>query len=366
MQTGKILVLSNDSAWTYGLRKELIQKLLSENTVYISVADLGYKSALEKLGAKVVKTRFNRRGKNPFSDFKLMLSYCSLLKKIKPDIVLTYTIKPNVYGGIACRMTKTPYVANITGLGTAVENPGILQKITLLLYKFGLKSASCVFFQNTDNRDFMLENHIVKGKYAVLPGSGVNLTKYHILDYPDGDVIHFSFIARVMKEKGIDQFLRAAEFIVKKYSNTQFHVYGACEQNYADILNGLQKKKIIVYHGFVKDTIPVYQMSSCIVLPTYYPEGINNVLLESCACGRPIITTERSGCREIIDDGVNGYAVPQQNTDALIEAIEKFIALPRERKIEMGKAGRKKVEKEFDRNIVVSKYMEEVAKIGRI
>jgi galacturonosyltransferase len=261
---------------------------------------------------------------------------------------------------MACARLGIPYVSNITGLGTAVENGGIMQKVTLFLYKRGLKKAQKVFFQNTENRDFMINKGVVNGPYDVLPGSGVNLSQYHVLPYPTGETIEFLFVARVMKEKGIDQYLEAAEYIRKKYPQTRFHVCGYCEQDYEDRLRDLDKKSVIIYHGSVRDISEMHKISSCTIHPTYYPEGMSNVLLESCACGRPIITTNRSGCREIVDDGVNGFVVKQKDSKDLICQIENFLALPWEHKRQMGLAGRAKVEKEFDRKIVVEKYIKEV------
>ena len=265
-----------------------------------------------------------------------------------------------MYGGIACNKYKVPYVVNITGLGTAVENAGIMQKITLILYKKGLKSAQKVFFQNIENQNFMLEHKVVNGKYDLLPGSGVNLNQYAVMEYPTGDTIDFVFIARVMKEKGIDQYLDAAKYIRKKYPNTRFHVCGACEQDYKETLDKLSEQGIIQYHGLVKDITAIHKISSCTIHPTYYPEGLSNVLLESCACGRPIITTNRAGCREVVDDGVNGFVIKEKNSQDLIEKIEKFLALSYKARMNMGLAGRKKVEREFSRQIVVDKYMKEI------
>jgi galacturonosyltransferase len=163
-----------------------------------------------------------------------------------------------------------------------------------------------------------------------------------------------------MKEKGVDQYLEAAEYIKSKYPNTVFHVCGFCEQAYEEKLKELTEKGIINYHGMVRNVAEVLKDIQCTIHPTYYPEGIANVLLESCACARPIITTDRAGCREVVDDGVNGFVVKQRDSQDLIEKIEKFLALSHDEKIAMGLAGRAKVEKEFDRQIVVEKYCEEI------
>lgn len=356
----KVLILANYDVGLYKFRKELLETLVKEHEVYVSLPVGIYTQELKNMGCHFIETEFDRHGTNPIQEFKQIGAYRKILKEIKPDIVFTYTIKPNVYGGMACRMQKVPYVVNITGLGTALENPGMMQKITLILYKLGLKKAKKVFFQNTENRAFMLEHNVVKGAYDLLPGSGVNVDYYTALDYPAGDTIDFVFIARVMKEKGIDQYLEAAEAIRSKFPNTRFHICGACEQAYEDKLQELQDRGVIIYHGLVKDMREIHKISSCTVHPTYYPEGLSNVLLESAASARPIITTNRAGCREVIDDGKNGFVVEQKNAKDLIEKIERFLNLSYEERKQMGLNGRHKVEKDFNRQIVIDKYLEEL------
>lgn len=356
----KVLILANNDVGLFKFRKELLIELLKEHEVYISLPNGDFVKEMVDMGCHFIDTQISRHGTNPIQDLKLLFFYKKTLKAVKPDMVFSYTIKPNVYGGIACSSLKIPYVANITGLGTAVENPGFMQKITLFLYKTGLKKAKKVFFQNQENMDFMLSHKVVNGAYDLLPGSGVNLENFVVTEYPNDDTVNFVFIARVMKEKGIDQYLEAAKYITKKYPNTKFHVCGTCEEEYKGPLAEMAKENIVIYHGLVKDMKPIYQMESCTIHPTYYPEGLSNVLLESCASGRPIITTNRSGCCEVVDDSINGYVVNQKDSNDLIEKIEKFLALTNEQKKKMGLAGRTKVEKEFDREIVIKKYLEEL------
>lgn len=203
----------------------------------------------------------------------------------------------------------------------------------------------------------MLCKGIVNGAYDILPGSGVNLQNYTVSEYPNGETIHFVFVSRIMKEKGIDQYLEAAKVIRARYPETRFHICGFCEQAYENRLKQMTDEGVIIYHGLVKDMASVYAKMSCTIHPTYYPEGLSNVLLESAACGRPIITTNRSGCREVIDDGINGYVVEEKNTQDLIDKIELFLTKSREERKQMGLAGRKKVEREFDRKIVIEKYI---------
>ena len=360
----KVLILANNDIGLYKFRRELIEELLKEYEVFISLPDGEFVKELVNLGCEFIETNISRRGTNPFTDLRLMFEYKKILNRVKPDVVLSYTIKPNVYGGMMCRITKTPYIANITGLGTAVENSGVLQSITIFLYKLALKNASCVFLQNKENEEFINSKGIVKGKQKIIPGSGVNLDYYIVLDYPEDENINFLFISRVMKQKGIDQYLDTAKYIRKKYPTTQFHILGFCEEAYEDKLKDMHDKGIINYHGMQSDVRKFHKISHCTIHPTYYPEGMSNVLLESAACGRPIITTNRSGCREIVDHGINGYMVEQENSHDLIEKTERFLNLSYEEKKQMGLTGRVKVEKEFDRQIVVGTYIEEIEEIS--
>lgn len=361
----KIMILANNDAGLYKFRLELLEELVKKHEVLICLPDGDYIENMVELGCKFIPcTCLERQGTNPLKDLTLMKFYKNTLKQHKPDIVFTYTIKPNSYGGMVCGMLKIPYVSNITGLGTAIENESWMQKIALTIYKTGLRKAQKVFFQNTANRDFMVQKNVLKGPYDLLPGSGVNLSRYEVSEYPSKDTVDFVFVGRMMKEKGIENYMEAAEYIRAKYPETRFHICGSYEQDYRERLEKLQQEGVVIYHGIVKDMVAIYKEMSCTIHPSYYPEGLSNVLLESSACARPIITTDRAGCREVIDDGKNGFICKQNNTKDLIQQIEKFLALSREERKQMGLAGRAKVEKEFNRQIVIDKYLQEIEKIS--
>ena len=357
----RILILANNDVGLYKFRKELIEELIKEHEVFICLPYGEFIDELVSMGCKFISCDLlERHGINPVKELKLLFWYKKVLKDYKPDIVFTYTIKPNVYGGAACASLNIPYVVNVTGLGTAVENSGLMQLVTVNLYRYGLRKAKKVFFQNEENREFMIKKGIIKSEYDMLPGSGVNLVSYPLAEYPCKDTVDFVFVSRIMKEKGIDQFLDAAMFIREKYAETRFHICGFCEQAYEEKLKELNDKGIIVYHGLVKDMQEIYKQMSCTIHPTYYPEGLSNVLLESAASGRPIITTNRSGCKEVVDDGINGFVVEERNTKDLINKIELFLSMSIENRKRMGLEGRKKVEREFDRNDVIEKYLMEL------
>ena len=357
----KVMMISNVSRGLFGFRKELIERLLKENCeVSILAADTGKVDELRKMGCKFTAVAMDSHGTNPLTELKLVNLYKKLISREQPDIALTYTIKPNIYAGMACASLHIPYIANITGLGTAVEKKSLYQKPMVLLYKYGLRKAQKVFFQNSENMAFMLRHKAVQGPYELIPGSGVNLERFCPLPYPQQETLDFAFISRITREKGIDQYLDAAKHFRKKYPQTRFHICGKCDATYEAVLQELHQAGIVIYHGRIDDIPGMHRISCCTVHPTYYPEGMSNVLLESCACARPIITTDRPGCREIVEDGVNGFVVRQKDSIDLIEKMERFLSLSWEQRRDMGLAGRAKVEREFDRNIVVEKYVREI------
>ena len=360
-----VLVFSNHPDWTYNLRAEVLQGLIQQGHKVIIVVGYGKRiEDLKEIGCNHIDVPFNRHGRNLFKEIRLYNTYKKILKEIRPNVVLTYTVKPNLYGSFLCRRYRIPCIANITGLGTAVEYPGVLQKVLLLAYKICFKGIYKVFFQNTSNRDFFIEHGLVKDNYGMLPGSGVNVEKFTQLPYPPQSTIEFVFVSRIMKEKGIDQYLAAAKAIRKKYPNTRFHVCGFCEPEYSGALEQSESNGDVIYHGMVDDVREILNKTHCMVFPTYYPEGMSNVLLENAACARPIITTNRPGCREIVEDGFNGFICKAKDEQNLISVIEKFLNLTYEEKIQMGLNGRKKVEKQFDRKIVVEEYLKAVESIN--
>jgi len=357
----KVLILANSSAGLYLFRNELLLELLKEYEVYASLPDDVNNEEMSAEGCIIVNTNINRRGVNPLEDIKLLQEYIALLERIKPDVVLSYTIKPNVYGGIACRIKKIPYLANVTGLGSALENPGLLQNVTKLMYKTGLKKADTVFFQNSVNMEFFKNNRLVNANTVLLPGSGVNVDRFCKQLWPE-DKIRFVYISRVMKEKGIEEFLYCAQTIKKEYPDVEFHILGPCEEDYTDTLNKRSKDNTIKYHGKVKNVIPYLKDMSCIIHPSYH-EGMSNVCLEAAASARAVITTDCPGCRETVVDGKTGYIVPVKDKEQLTEAVRRFIKLPTESQKQMGIAGREHVKNNFDRNIVVKAYLENIKRL---
>ena len=365
----RILVLSNSFAGLHSFRKEVFQRFRDLGwEVYISSPMKGMEEKAEwfrNIGCHIIDIRFDRQGMNPLADIKLMMYYCRLIKQVKADVVLSYTIKPNLYGGLAAAFCKVPQIANVTGLGAAVEYPGLLQKFTILLYKVCMRKTHLMFFQNDANRQFCLEHGMVKGRTRLIPGSGVNLSFHTLKPYPaENEPVRFLFISRIRREKGIDEYLAAAEAIRKECPNTEFHILGGCEGDYEERLRRMTDEGIVVYHGAQSDVRPFLKEAACLIHPSFYPEGMSNVLLEACAAGRPVITTDRPGCGEIVDDGKTGFIVRQQDADDVIAKVRRFLSLSHGERKAMGLAARKKVEREFDREIVVKAYEEEIKSLS--
>lgn len=361
----KVLILTNSIKGLYCFRKELIEELMKEGfEVSISSPGDSKNSYFKELGCNLTDTSIDRRGTNPIKDLKLFTDYIKIIAEIKPNIVLTYTIKPNVYGGLACRLLRVPYIANITGLGTSIERKGIISAISLMLYKIGLKDASCIFFQNSANKDFFIKNGIVDDRKArEIPGSGVNLQDHALEEYPGEDEnIRFLFIGRIMKSKGIEELFEAARIIKEIYPSVEFHLIGEKEENYEKIINDLENRQIIQYHGYQENIHGFIKRSHATINPSYH-EGMSNVLLESASAGRPVLASNVPGCKETFDEGISGFGFTVKNVDSLVEAIIKFIQLPYEDKKKMGLAGRRKMEKEFDRNLVLKAYLEQIKSI---
>ena len=351
----QILILANHSGGLYDFRKDLLAELKKYASVAVAVPHNDRWDELLRLADRVIELPIDRRGMNPLHDSKLFHQYRAILKEVKPDLVLTYTIKPNIYGGLACRMARIPYAVNITGLGSAIENGGWLKRLVLALYKPALRDARVVFFENAGNRDALAATGVVpRGRDAVLNGAGVNLDDYPYQPYPQEGPLRFLFAGRVMHEKGVDELFAAAKRMKQEYGDgVELHIVGSFEEAYKPIMDGLERSGAVKYHGYQPDMKRFYAMASCVVLPSYH-EGMSNVLLEAAASGRPLITSDIPGCREAVEDGVSGYLCPVRDADALLDAMRRLAELTKDRRAEMGRRGRERMERRFSKTDVVA------------
>ncbi len=360
----KVLILANLDMGLYNFRKELLERLISDGyEVHISLPMGPRVKDMEQMGCHYIETPVDRRGMNPIADLKLFFEYEKILKQVKPDVVLTYTIKPNIYGGLACRMAKVPFLSNITGLGSAVHNGGIVAKLLMMLYRMSAKYASCLFFQNSQNLEFFKEQKAIANNHVLLPGSGVNIFDYTYQDYPsENEPISFLFIGRLMRDKGVGELVQAARNIRKDYPEITFDLVGFCEEEYKQIFEELNEGNVVNPLGQQQNVKEFIKNHSATVLPSYH-EGTANVLLESAASGRPCIASKIPGCMELIDDGSTGYVFEAKSVSALEEAFRKFISLSYEERREMGVLGRLKMEREYDRKIIIDHYLREIGKV---
>ena len=350
----KIALIANSSSGLYNFRKDLILRMESDDNEVIGITPLEKRvEQLQGLGIRLIETKIDRRGLNPFHDLSLFLQYLRILKKEKPDQVVTYTIKPNIYGGIACRLRGIPYAANITGLGTAFENKGMLRRIATILNKVALKRAKCVFFENSESLNLFVEERIIRKDQAVLlNGAGVNLDHFSYKPYPEDDSIHFLFMGRVMKEKGVDELFSAMRQLRSEGHNCLLDLLGSFEEKYDSQIKQYEKEGWLNYYGYQSDVRPFIANAHCFVLPSYH-EGMANTNLESAATGRPVITSNIPGCKEAVVDEWSGFLCKVKDADDLYDKMRKFLSMTHSEREQMGKAGRKHMENAFDKEKVV-------------
>lgn len=365
-QKVKIFFLVNHPVTILYFRKELVSTLIHFGYLVGILTPYDDKfGELELLGARIFQTPMNRKGTNPFQDFFLFLKYLHLLKKEKPDIVLSYTIKPNIFGGLACRVLGIAQIANVTGLGDAVENPGFIKKVVLFLSKIAYKNISTVFFQNSHDKELYEQLSLVKmDQTKLLPGSGVNLRKHSYIKYPEeDDAVRLLFIGRIMTDKGIMELLEAIQRVHAKRLFVTCDIVGFFEDyTFKTAVEAFSSLGAGKYLGVSDDVHALMSNYHAVVLPSYH-EGMSNVLLEAAATGLPVLASNIPGCRETFDEGISGFGFEPRSVDSLVQAIERFVDLPHEQKAAMGLAGRKKMEREFDRQIVVDAYMREIENI---
>jgi glycosyltransferase involved in cell wall biosynthesis len=361
----RVLMLGCASASIYSLRKEILMRMKQENiTTIVSVPKETHFDDLEKISNQVIDTPMDRRGTNIWHDLKLILFYYRMMKKLKPDCVLTYTVKCNLYGGMVAHFLGIPYLVNITGLGSSMKGSGFVKQLVVTLFRHSVKYSHTAFYQNKDNKQLFKNLHIQGDHEVLIPGSGVNLELNKYEDYPSEETIKFLFVARIMHEKGIDVLTDAIKILKKKYKNLELHVVGAYDENYKEKMKTWEQNDIVIYHGEQKNVHPFMKECHALIHPSFYLEGMSNVCLEAAATGRPVITTDMPGCRDTIENGKTGFICQPDNLNSLVNSIEKFLKLSHDEKISMGLAGRRRMEKYFDRNIVVNHYMDEIRKIN--
>lgn len=375
-----IALLTNNDDDVYCFRLELIQAIIAAGfRMLVSCPDGPKFEVMEEIGLCKDKEfiydnpPIDRRGTSVVNDSKLIFHYMKLFKQYKPAVILAYTAKPNVYASLVARKLHIPVINNVTGLGSVVNESRLKQNLIMWLFKTAYLKSSCIMFQNSTNMKLAKDLGWVKGDCKLIPGSGVALERYPIQEYPNGgngikgEPVVFNYIGRILHDKGVDDYIEAAKRIKVKYPKTEFNMIGfiePTENHYEAELEELGKQGIVLYRGSQKDVKPWIKRAHAIIHPSTYGEGMSNVLLENASSGRLIITTDNPGCKETVNDGISGFIYHGGDVDALVKKIEIVVRdmTNSARKI-MGLEGRKKVEKEFSRTVVVDAYLAKIDSI---
>jgi glycosyltransferase involved in cell wall biosynthesis len=360
----RVLLISNYGWTVFNFRKRLITELKGHGLdVFVQTEFDSYERRLGLAEDRLFPLEIDRKGINPWSDLATTVSILRTIRRIKPHVCLLFTIKPIVYGGIACRISGTRYVANVTGLGTAFLGARWLRYVAASLYKLGLANASHIFFQNeTDLNLFALEGIVRRSLASILPGSGVDLSRFRIAPYPRRADVWFLLVGRMLRDKGLHEFVEAARIVKARVPGTRFQLLGP-----VDVVNrtAVSAKEIetwvnegvIEYLGQADEVGPHIASADCVVLPSYR-EGTPRSLLEAAAMGRPVIATSSVGCVETVDDRVTGLLCRVRDASDLAAKMLEMISFGPARRAEMGLKGRNKVEQEFDEQIVIARYLE--------
>lgn len=351
----KVMFVANKDITLFLFRKELIEKVLEDKHEVVILCPDGPKMKyFIELGCKHINIPIDRRGKNPLKELITVRLINKSIRIVKPDVVFTYTIKPNLYTGLVRRIKKFKFVPTITGLGTAVNNKGLLSSTLKLFYKVSFKKAYQIFFQNKTNLEWFKEKINQKSKVVLVEGSGVNLNYFKYVEIQEKKVTTFLFLGRIMKDKGIDELIEASTLLKQKYKDEiKIRVAGFFEENYEEKFDSL--KNIIDYVGYLDDTRDELTNCTALVLPSYH-EGLSNVLLEAQATGRPVIASNIPGCIETFINGISGFAVQSKNAIDLANKMEEYHLLPFTEKVVMSKKSRQYIENRFNREDVVRAY----------
>jgi len=349
-------------------RKEVILDLAEQGYKMVLLYPVGTRSKEIICDNIIVENlKIDRHGCNPLKDFALLMRCRKAIKKYQPTMVLLYTIKPNIYGALAASSLCVPFINNITGIGSSMNGKEtVLQAFVTFLYRIALKKTRHVFFQNAENRDmFLVKKICTKSNSSVIPGSGVDLKRFAYVEPVASDKIVFNYIGRVMRSKGIIEYIEAAKKIIVKHPECEFNILGFIENDEKELTSLLdkeQKNGHLIYRGAQSDIKPWIARSDAIILPSKYGEGMSNVLLETAAIGRSLITTRIPGCACLVEND-NGFLFEPGNTEELISCIESFLTLSREERTEMGRRSRDLVERKYSREIVVHAYRKIVNEI---
>ena len=359
----RVLIVANDFTAIYHFRMELLERLHHDGYEVVLAMPADEKNAaFEPVVTKLIPIPLSRFGTNPLAEIKTYFAIRRIIRSEKPDVVLTYTAKPNIYGGLAASAEKVPYIATVTGLGSNFEKQNLISRIMLLLEKAAFRNAKKVFFQNERNMAILHEHGIAVHNCGMVPGSGVNLRMNACEPYPENKTVHFLAAARIRKDKGYDELFRVIRRFHDEGLCAQFHIIGWYEDDsYKETVEELQREYGVVFHDYVPHEQMHGHLSSCdcLIQPSHH-EGMSNIILEAAATGRPCIVSNINGCKEAIRDGETGYLFEVKNAEDLYQKMTEFMRLDRGKRAQMGRMARKYMEQAFDRSAVVQIYIDEI------
>jgi len=370
------VLLSINTSWNIvNFRSGLVRALVTHGFEVVAASPVDtHTGRLEKIGCRHVSLAMDSKGTNPLADSALFLRYLRLMQRERPDVYLGWTIKPNIYGSLAARFLGIPVINNVSGLGTAFLRDGWLTQVAKFLYRMALNRSACAFFQNRDDCDLFIRSNLVRpGQAQLLPGSGIDLNRFAPIPQQPRDVGRgpvFILISRLLWDKGVGEYVEAARIVTKQLPQARFRLLGFLEvENHSavprHIVDGWVQEGTIEYLGQTDEVRPHIAASDCVVLPSYR-EGTPRVLLEASAMARPVITTDTPGCRDVVDDGVTGHLCRVRDAHDLAEKMLTFAALSQAARAKIGAAGRAKMEKEYDEEIVIAAYLKAIQQaLGR-
>ncbi len=358
----KIGIVINTSWNVYNFRSGLIQSFIKSNHEVVAIApEDGYAEKLKDLGCKFVGVEVDSKGSNPFNDLGLIWKLYTIYRREKLDVVLHYTIKPNIYGSIAAKMLGIPSINNVTGLGTVFIRHNLTSKIAHHLYRWAFNFPETVFFQNEDDRKLFVERKLVRPEIAdVLPGSGIDLSRFLPTEFKKNATFTFLVISRVLYDKGILEYIDAIRLLRAQGIRAKFQLLGKIETERGlgvprEQINAWVKEGLIEYLGTVSDVIPVIQLADCVILPSYR-EGTPRTLLEAASLGKPIIATDVPGCRDTVEHGFNGFLCKVKDPQDLADKMKQMMHVGDTTLRQMGTNSRQLAVERFDQNIVIGKY----------
>ena len=371
----KTIAIAINASWNiYNFRSGLVRALVAAGYDVLAIApEDAYSKRLPELGCRFVPVSMSARGTSPLEDARLFLEYRRILKEHRPAIFLGYTIKPNVYGSLTAHALGIPVINNIAGLGVSFLKRGLFQSFVRTLYRAALRRSRTVFFQNPDDCSLFVEAGLARREQSrLLPGSGVDLARFAPVERKraPGDPFVFLLVSRLLRSKGIAEYAAAARAVRAERSDVRFRIAGILEPGHRDAVSEDEVRRweaegTIEYLGALEDVRPALAAADAMVLPSFYPEGPPRSLLEAAAMGKPLITTDVPGCREVLDEGVNGFLCEPRNVDSLAAAMLRMRDMSEDRLEAMGAASRRKAEVEFDERIVVSRYLEAIGEALR-